>query len=991
MSPQSKFRLTTLAGALALALAGEAAAQTTLTVNNTADAFTAGTLRQALNTVANDCGCFGAPYTINFAFPGTTVIPVNTPLPAQFFPPGCTVFVDGYDQSPVPATGASPNTIAAVQGGTNASPRIVLDGSAMTGGVGLTLDGTNSTVKGLVFRNFPGVALSLRGPNSSVLGSFFGVNETATACASQPNMVGAYVDFGATGADVGGINAADRNVFGCMIKGIDVAGNDVNIFGNLIGTGAAGTPLPNATGVSVSTSGFSPGVFVGSPAAGFGNVIARNSGPGVAVGTNRNSVYVQGNDIFLNGGLGIDLGNNGPTANTPNLFPNSGAPNGGQNTPFITFVRYDAANTFIDWTLNGFANQSVGIDFHGNPAGLGLDEGARWISGSTSTSDPAGTANGFITLPGAVASPTALATSSAGTSEFSPPASIDVTPKFLVFNGSVGSTSAPQTVTFTNIGSAPVTIGPPITFSDFAATGSGGCDGVTQVAPSASCTVNVTFTPLFLGNSFGALDMQTSGTGGGRGIALDGLAAPNPVFTITPPGPVSYGSSVVGTATAPVTFTVTSGGDGTPFDILSLGLTGANASSFTVVSDTCTNATVGTPLVNPNVLSPPVAAAGPPVPSCAISIAMNPQAPGPLAASLAFQTTATNPVAQVALSGTGTTLVVPRGTVVLSNPGPLNFGTRRVGTQSPTQTITLTNGSTGQFAVSSAALRGTGFVKVSDTCTGSVIGPNLASCDITLAFAPQFEGPYRTTLEILSDATNPQLSVELQGIGAPLPVGTLAAAPGTVSFGTQPIGVTTNPQTVLVTNAGQLPVTVSGLRATGDYAQTNDCRALDPGQSCRAFVTFTATAQGDRQGNLIVDSDASNRQLVVSLQGTGSPAPIPAVELDPGAVSFGTSLMGSNAGSTAITLRNSGGATLTLTGIYAIGDFRATHNCPVSLPPGGSCLVTVSFVPSIPGSRTGKLVVESNAPAGAKEAPLSGTGCRNFGLGAARLAAPSCK
>ena len=58
------------------------------------------------------------------------------------------------------------------------------------------------------------------------------------AQSSQPNMVGVYVDFGSAGADVGGANPADRNVFGCMSKGIDVVGNDANIYGNLIGTGA---------------------------------------------------------------------------------------------------------------------------------------------------------------------------------------------------------------------------------------------------------------------------------------------------------------------------------------------------------------------------------------------------------------------------------------------------------------------------------------------------------------------------------------------------------------------------------------------------------------------------------------------------------------------------------------------------------------------------------------------------------------------------------
>lgn len=243
----------------------------------------------------------------------------------------------------------------------------------MTGGSGLVIGGSSSVVQGISFRNFPGVALDLQGANSFIAGNHFGVNETATACTPRTGMVGLSVGFSATNSVIGGnsANPADRNVFGCMQSGIQVFGSDAEINNNLIGTGAGGVALANGTGVSVTSSGFSPGIYIGLPVLGLGNVIARNTGAGVTVGSNRNSVFVQGNDIFLNGGLGIDLGNNGPTPNAPNLSPNFAQPNGGQNFPLVTFVRYDSANTYIDWSLNGFANASLGIDFFSNPRGWG--------------------------------------------------------------------------------------------------------------------------------------------------------------------------------------------------------------------------------------------------------------------------------------------------------------------------------------------------------------------------------------------------------------------------------------------------------------------------------------------------------------------------------------------------------------------------------------------------------------------------------------------
>lgn len=984
MNPSSELRLKALAGAIALAFAADASAAL-ITVTSSADSGV-GTLRSALQFVQSEsaCGCSGAPYTINFAFAGLTTIPVNTSLPGST----CRTIIDGYDQTPSPATGATFNSIPSIRSGTNAQPKIVLDGSLMTGGSGLTIAGSNSVVQGLVFRNFPQTALDLQAPSAFVAGNFFGTNETATACAASANMVGVSIGFSASGTLVGGNsgNPADRNVFGCMSRGVDVLGSDAGIYNNLIGTGAGGAVLPNGIGVAVLNSGFSPGIDIGAPSIGLGNLIARNSGAGVAVGSNRNNVYIQGNDIFLNGGLGIDLGNDGPTPNATNLFPNAAQPNGAQNYPLITFVRYDSANTEINWSINGFANSSVGIDFLANPPGLGLDEGARWVSSTFGPTDPLGNASGTNFLAGILERPTATATGSAGTSEFSPPASLDVTPKFLNFSGTVGSTSAPQPVTFTNIGPTPITIGPPITVGEFAATST--CDGITPVPAGGTCTASVTYSPIFLGTSFDYLDMPTGGTGGGRGIALNGNAVPVPILAVTPPGPVNFGSQVVGAASAPVTFTLTNSGNGL-LDVLSIGKSGPFAGSFQIGTDGCTGMTLGMLIGQLAQSGPPIANASLPMASCDVTVLMQPQAAGALAASLDIQSTATNPVVQVALAGTGTTLVTPIGTATLNNPGPIDFGTRRIGTQSPTQVITLTNTGAGPLTVSSALVRGTGFVKVSDGCTGVPVASAL-SCSIALAFSPAFEGAYRTNFEILlSNASNPQVLVELRGTGSPLPVGLLTASTGTVAFGTQPVGVTTNPQTVLVTNTGTLPVAIRAVRAIGDFAQTNDCGALSPGQGCRVFVTFTPTAQGDRSGNLVFDSDASN-SLVVSLQGAGSPAPVPAIELTPSAVSFGATLQGSGGGGTVITLRNSGGASLTITGLYTVGDFGQSNNCPVTLPPGGSCTVTVSFVPQITGSRQGKLVIESNASAGVKEAPLSGTGCAVPSRAGSRLARPNC-
>jgi hypothetical protein len=51
----------------------------------------------------------------------------------------------------------------------------------------------------------------------------------------------------------------------------------------------------------------------------------------------------------------------------------------------------------------------------------------------------------------------------------------------------------------------------------------------------------------------------------------------------------------------------------------------------------------------------------------------------------------------------------------------------------------------------------------------------------------------------------------------------------------------------------------------------------------------------------------------------------------------------------------------------------------------------VGFAASVPGPRTGKVVILSNAQGGPKEAQLAGTGCRIFSLTGSRTGALFCQ
>ncbi len=102
------------------------------------------------------------------------------------------------------------------------------------------------------------------------------------------------------------------------------------------------------------------------------------------------------------------------------------------------------------------------------------------------------------------------------------------------------------------------------------------------------------------------------------------------------------------------------------------------------------------------------------------------------------------------------------------------------------------------------------------------------------------------------------------------------------------------------------------------------------------------------------------------------------VALSPPTVNFGGQLLGGHSPTKNVTLTNTGGGTLMISGIAIggseAGDFGETNNCGVSLPPGGHCTIGVTFTPAQLGPRTAALTVADNAPGSPQSVTLSGFG-----------------
>jgi hypothetical protein len=108
----------------------------------------------------------------------------------------------------------------------------------------------------------------------------------------------------------------------------------------------------------------------------------------------------------------------------------------------------------------------------------------------------------------------------------------------------------------------------------------------------------------------------------------------------------------------------------------------------------------------------------------------------------------------------------------------------------------------------------------------------------------------------------------------------------------------------------------------------------------------------------------------------------------PTSLNFRSQTVGTTSAAQAVTLTNSGGATLTITSIGFTGpnasEFAQTSNstCGSSLAADSSCTINVTFTPTAnggSGSATASLSVADNAAASPQTVPITGT-VRNFSL-----------
>jgi len=311
----------------------------------------------------------------------------------------------------------------------------------------------------------------------------------------------------------------------------------------------------------------------------------------------------------------------------------------------------------------------------------------------------------------------------------------------------------------------------------------------------------------------------------------------------------AFAAQAVGTTSSGQAFTLTNYLL-TPL-ILSASFSGANQKDFPIqASSTCPYPT-GTLAANS---------------SCTYVIAFAPSVDGAEGATFSVadtdgtQALASSPQS-VGLTGTG---VAP--SVSLSTTS-LTFSAQRVSTVSAPQAVTLTNNGTGTLNVTSIALTIGAFAETNN-CGSSVAAG--ANCTVSVTFDPTAAGTFTGTLTITDNndgVAGSTETVSLTGTGTEPVVG---LSPASLTFAAQLSGTSSAAQTVTLNNTGNASLTVSGITASGDFAETNTCSSnVNAGANCTISVTFKPTAAGTRTGSITISDNAAGSPQSVGLSGTG--------------------------------------------------------------------------------------------------------------------------
>ncbi len=329
------------------------------------------------------------------------------------------------------------------------------------------------------------------------------------------------------------------------------------------------------------------------------------------------------------------------------------------------------------------------------------------------------------------------------------------------------------------------------------------------------------------------------------------------------------------------------------------------------------------------------------------------------------------------------TTSAPTPTVSVT-PSTLTFASTKVGSTSAAQTVTVKNTGTVAVSLTSGGIQiggadATSYVDTTTCSTSLAVG---ASCTISVKFKPTATGTLTASLAVADNASGSPQTVSLTGTGASGTTGPVATlSPTSLVFPSTVTGTSSDEQVITLKNTGTSSLTISSLALSGtnptSFIDLTSCgTSLAAGASCSIYVAFDPTKTGALSATLGLSDNAAGSPQKVSLSGIG--ASTPSVKLSPTTIAFPTTTHGTVSPAQAVTLTNTGTATLDLTSIKLAGtnptDFEEVNDCGPSLAASASCTIYVAFKPAAAASYKATISVADSGSASPQSVSLSGTG-----------------
>ncbi len=697
--------------------------------------------------------------------------------------------------------------------------------------------------------------------------------------------------------------------------------------------------------------------------------------------TNSNKIYFGRNSATV---ISNSIGNVGDMQSLRSRYPAGGAALQdlaaylGNSPSALSFASTAVGSTSAAQTVTVAASLKAGYAISGlvvTTSGDFVRTGGTCASGvATGTSctitvafapTASGARSGTLSIAhSGVATPVTIALSGSATGGAAPVVSL--APASLVYAQALGGSSAAQTATVSNTGTAALTLSAisvgGAQASEFGIVG-GTCAAGSSVAAGSSCTVRVAFTPAATGTRTAALNFAHNASGSPSAVALSGTgtAAAQPVISANAAS-LGFGTVVVGTLSATKQATVKNTG-AAPLTLGSF-TTGGIAPLDFKRSGSCKPALS----LAPNT-------------TCTVRYAFQPTATGTRRARLTIASDASNGNLVLALAGTGAATGAPAVTL---SAATLDFGNQSVGVASAVHRLTLKN--TGSDTLALSGIGSTAPFSTTHNC-GTAVAPG-GSCRLSVVFTPTATGAATGSLTITSNAASSPNTVTLAGSGVALAGAVVLAAPtsSALAFPETDAGNRAAPQSVTVENQGPTAVTLTRWRFSGAQAAdfSADARSgcavgqvLPVQGRCSLEIAFHPAAAGERRAQLQVLSTGSATPAL-ELSGSGMSSARPAAAATPPRLRFAAD-DGAPAGDRQpVMLQSTGHAPLSVRAIDVAGrafalQTAATDACPpvpFELPPGERCALDVVRL-GAERAAPGRLVITTNAPETTLAVPLT--------------------